>query len=102
MGQKEYSPQEPGLFIDSSVRSLKYVLLHNGNKYAFIPINNSTSIKEYDYFKLIVEKLVHLEHQQEISVDRKMVNFFMGQQSGYTNIRVFSVCATAEKKVNTG
>ena len=60
MGLAEYSynPQEWHLFIDSSVRSLKCVLLHNGNKYASIPIGHSISMREeYDSIKQILEKV---------------------------------------------
>ena len=44
MGLAEYNPQEWRLFIDSSVRSLKCVLLHNGNKYVSISIGHSISM----------------------------------------------------------
>ena len=37
-----------GLFIDSSKRSIKAVLLHKTNAYAPIPIAHSTVIKEED------------------------------------------------------
>ena len=90
MGLAEYNPQEWRLFIDSSVRSLKCVLLHNGNKYASIPIAHSTSMKEeYESIKQILEKLAYHEHQWEICVDLKMVNFLLGQQSGYTKYPCF-------------
>ncbi|KAI6659820.1 hypothetical protein LOD99_10618 [Oopsacas minuta] len=71
--------------IDSSTRSLKCVLLHNGNKYASIPIGHSTSMKEeYESIKLALEKLKYHVHQWVICVDLKMVNFLLGQQSDYT------------------
>ena len=38
LGVNEYKPEEWRLFIDSSKRSLKCVLLHNSNIYAPIPI----------------------------------------------------------------
>ena len=41
MGLPEYNPDEWKLFIDSSKRNLKWVLLHNGNKFACIPIGHS-------------------------------------------------------------
>ena len=64
MNLKEYNSQEWRLFIDSSVGSLKCVLLHNGNKRASISVDHSKSIKEeYDCIKLILKKLVvYLEH----------------------------------------
>jgi hypothetical protein len=45
-GLSEYNPSEWHLFIDSSKRSLKCVLLNNGNKYGSIPIGHSTTVKE--------------------------------------------------------
>ena len=41
-----YALSEWRLFIDSSKRSLKCVLLHNGNKLASIPIGHSVQMKE--------------------------------------------------------
>ena len=42
MGVEKYCADDWRLFIDSSKKSLKCVLLHNGNKYASIPIGHST------------------------------------------------------------
>ena len=41
-----YDPSDWRLFVDSSARSLKAVLLHNGNKYRSIPITHSVHLKE--------------------------------------------------------
>ena len=46
MGVENYSPDDWRLFIDSSKRSLKCVLLHNGNEFGSIPIAHSTKAKE--------------------------------------------------------
>ena len=46
LGFKEYAPDDWRLFIDSSKRSLKCVLLHNGNLYGSIPLAHSTTLKE--------------------------------------------------------
>ncbi|GFU68736.1 uncharacterized protein TNCV_4400141 [Trichonephila clavipes] len=40
-----YEPKEWRLFIDSSKRSLKAVLLHNGNRYASVPVGHSVHLK---------------------------------------------------------
>ncbi|KAK5649680.1 hypothetical protein RI129_000709 [Pyrocoelia pectoralis] len=90
MGLSEYTPDEWRLFIDSSRRSLKCVLLHNGNKYGSIPIGHSTSMKEeYESISLVLKKIKYEEHQWVICVDLKMVNFLLGQQSGYTKYPCF-------------
>ncbi|KAL4709243.1 hypothetical protein ACJJTC_010543 [Scirpophaga incertulas] len=90
MGLPKYSPNDWRLFIDSSKRSLKCVLLHNGNKYGSIPIDHSTQMKEeYDTIALVLKKIKYYEHQWVICVDLKMVNFLLGQQSGYTKYPCF-------------
>ena len=53
-----YKPAEWRLSIDSSKRSLKCFLQHNGNTFAFIPIGYSVQMKEsYDSMKRVVERL---------------------------------------------
>ena len=73
------------LFIDSSYKSLKCVLIHNRNIYGCIPIGHSVTMKEeYGNSKLIVERLKYSDHQWLICVDLKMVKFLLGQHGGYT------------------
>ena len=63
VGLREYKPKELRLFIDSSKRSLKCVLLHNGNKFGSIPIGHSVTLKEkYKNTKLVLDKLKYFEH----------------------------------------
>ena len=47
MGLSEYNPDEWRLFIDSSKLSLRCELLHNGNKFACVPIRHFVIIKEH-------------------------------------------------------
>ena len=90
MGVSPYCCEDWRLFIDSSKASLKIVLLHNGNKFAPVPIGHSTKMKEeYDAIKLVLEKLDYNTHKWLICVDLKMVNFLLGQQSGYTKYPCF-------------
>ena len=90
MGVKNYEPDEWRLFIDSSKRSLKCVLLHNGNKYASVPIGHSIHMKEkYEEIKTVIKLIKYNEHNWIICVDLKMVNFLLGQQSGYTKYPCF-------------
>jgi hypothetical protein len=89
-GLSEYNPSEWRLSINISKRSLKCVLLNNGNKYGSIPIGHSTTMKEeYKAISLVLEKINYQEHQWVICVDLKMVNFLLNQQSGYTNYPCF-------------
>ena len=46
MSLPKYNLDEWRLFIDSSKRSLKCVLLHNGKKFACVPIGHSVIVKE--------------------------------------------------------
>ena len=85
-----YRPEDWRLFIDSSKRSLKCVLLHNGNRFASIPIAHSTKLKEeYDNIKTLLQRTCYEEHQWSICVDLKMMNFLLGQQTGYTKYPCF-------------
>ena len=85
MGLPEYNPDDWRLFIDSSKRSLKCVLLHNGNMFACVPIGHSVVLKEhYQNVKMCLEKLRYSEHNWALCVDFKVVNFLLGQQGGYT------------------
>jgi hypothetical protein len=90
-GLSEFYPSEWYLFIASSKRSLKCVLLNNGNKYCSIPIGHSTRMKEeYKAFSLVLEKINYQEHQWVICEDLKRINFLLGQQSGYSKYPYFS------------
>ena len=90
LGVNEYKPEEWRLFIDSSKRSLKCVLLHNSNMYVPIPIGHSTTLKEkYDAIKTVLQHIKYEHHQWVICVDLKMENFLLGQQSGYTKFPCF-------------
>jgi len=45
LGVTEYDPKGWTLFTASSKRSLNYVLLHNGNPFASIPLGRSTTLR---------------------------------------------------------
>ena len=56
----EYAPDERRLFINSSKRSLKAVFLHNGSKYASMPVGHSVHLKEcYENLELVLNKPSH-------------------------------------------
>ena len=61
MGLSAYRSNDWRLFIDSLKRSLKCVLLHNGNQYGSIPIGHSVTLKEsYENIKVVLERLKYL------------------------------------------
>ena len=90
LGVTRYRTKDWRLFIDSSKRSLKCVLLHNGNEFASVPLAHSTTLKEkYEAVKFVLEKIQYDQHKWLICVDLKMVNFLLGQQSGFTKYPCF-------------
>ena len=90
VGLKSYDSKEWRFFTDSSKRSLKCVLLRNGNKFAAVPIGYSTSLKkQYQNVKLVMDKIAYFDHNWIICVDLHMVNFLLRQQSGYTKLPRF-------------
>ena len=92
MGLLEYNPDEWRLFIDSSKRSLKCVLLHNGNKFASVAIGHSVVVKEhYLNVKMVLQKLRYCKHNWVICIDFKMVKFLLGQAREVHQTFLFSL-----------
>ena len=90
LGIQIYNSNEWRLFIDSSNRSLKCVLLYNGNLYGAVPIGHSVCLREeHEDIKRVIELLQYHKHNWIICVDLKMVCFLLGQQRGYTKYPCF-------------
>ena len=86
----DYNAEEWRLFIDSSKRSLKGVLLNNGNKYASIPVAHSVHLNEtYENLANVFVKINYSEHNWFICGDLKIITLLLGQQSGYTKFSCF-------------
>ena len=78
-------PSEWRLFIDSSLKSLRAVLLHNGNKYPSLPLAHSVHLKEtYENVKTVLNVLKYDQYNWEVIGDFKMIAFLMGMQGGFT------------------
>lgn len=85
-----YDPDEWRLFIDGSVKSLKGVLLHNGNAYPSVPIVYGTDLKEnYDNMKKILMLINYDIHRWVICCDLKIVAILMGLKKGYAKHQCF-------------
>ena len=85
-----YRPTEWRLFIDASKRSLKAVLLSNGNKLASIPIGHSVHMTEtYDNMKLLLRSIKYEDHDWLICGDLKVIAIILGMQGGYTKYPCF-------------
>ena len=94
--KEKYDPSEWRLFIDSFVRSLKAVLLHNGNIKHSIPIAHSVHLNEsYENIKIILEKIQYNDHQWSICGDLKIIGILMGLQQGFTKYSCFLCLWTA-------
>lgn len=90
LGLENYTAKMWRLFMDSSKCSLKAVLLHNGNKYASIPLAHSVHLKEiYENLKTLLEAINYNIHQWTICGDLKIISMILGQQSGYTKYPCF-------------
>ena len=86
----DYVATEWRLFIDSSTRSLKAVVLHNGNIYSSIPIGHSVQIKETrDNMDQLLSALNYHDHGWLICGDLKVVGLVLGLQGGYTKYPCF-------------
>ena len=82
-----YLPNEWRLFIDSSKRNLKCVLLPIVIRNGAMP--HSVTLKErYENVKLVLEYIKYEEHKW-ICVDLKMVCFLLGQRHGCTKYPCF-------------
>ena len=83
-------PKDWCLFIDSSKKSLKCILLHMGNFFGAMPRGHSGHLKEkYEHIKTGLEHLKYEEHKWIICVYLKIVTFLFGLQGGQTKFPCF-------------
>jgi hypothetical protein len=77
-------------FFQKKKRSLKAVLLHNGNNYASLPIGHSVHLKEsYENLELVLTKIGYTAPDGMICGDLKVLCMLLGQQAGYTKYPCF-------------
>ena len=80
----EYDAMEWRIFIDSSCRSLKAVLLYNENNFSSIPIGQSVQMKKtHDGMDYLLSAFNYQE-QKWLICDLKVVGLVLKLQSGYT------------------
>ena len=78
------------LFNDSSSKSLKAVLLHNGNKLPFIPLAHSAHLKrDYSSINLLIEALKYDQYGWEVIGDFKMIALLTGLQGGFIKFQCY-------------
>jgi len=86
----ECNPERWRLFIDSSKVSLKVVLLHNGNRFHFIPLALAAHMKDtYESMKLLLEKIKCDEFKWKLCGDLKVVAPLLTMQLWYTKYCCF-------------
>ena len=86
----KYDPNDWRLFIDSSKKSIKAVLLHIGNILPSVPIAYSTTMKEtFQNLQFMLEKIRYSEHNWLICADLKVIAILTGLQLGYTKYCCF-------------
>ena len=86
----DHNPTQWRLFIDSSTKSFKAVLLYNGNIYPSIPLAYSLQMKEdYENFKQLLIKINYAQFKLYVCGDFKMQGVLLGLQSGYTKYSCF-------------
>ena len=87
-----YINTEWRLFIDSSSRSLKAVLLHNGYKYSSIPIGHSVQMKAtHDSMDQWLSALNYHDHGWLICGDLKVVGLTLGTSGWVHEVSMLSV-----------
>ena len=97
-----HDPKEWHLFIDSSSRNLKCVLLYNGNHYPSIPIGHSAQMKEdYNNVKFVLENINYTRYNWSLCGDFKMIGFLKGLQGGDAKYSCFLFYGTPELLLNT-
>ena len=86
----DHDPTEWWLFIDNSTKSLKAMLLHNGNIYPSIPLAYSLQMEEnYKIVKQLLIKINYAQFKWYVCGDFKMLGFFLGLQGGYIKYSCF-------------
>ena len=80
MDVPQYDPNEWRLFIDSSKKSLKCMLFHNGNLLGAIPIGHSVYLKKkQEHIKVALDLLKYDNYKWVIYADLEMVNYLLWQ-----------------------
>jgi hypothetical protein len=86
----QHDASEWRLFIDSSKRSFKAVLLHNGNKYESLSTRHSVHLKErYENLDSILYKIKYSGHAWTKFGDLNVISMLLGQQGGNTYYPLF-------------
>ncbi|GBM15585.1 hypothetical protein AVEN_95228-1 [Araneus ventricosus] len=83
-------PHKWRLFIDSSITSLKVVLLAIRNDLPSVPVAYSVDMKEtYENISRILDKICYHDYNWKLCADLKVVALLKGLQTGCTKFCCF-------------
>ena len=78
------------LFLNSSKRSLKAVLLQNDNAKPSVPVAHSVHLKEsYRSIEILLNAIKYSNYKWKICGDLKVIGILMGMQGGFTKYCCF-------------
>ena len=82
---EDHIANEWRLFLDCSKRSLKAVLLHNGNTKPSVPVTHSVHLKEsYGSIETLLNAIKYSDYKWKICGDLKVIGILMRMQGGFT------------------
>lgn len=85
-----FNAEDWRLFIDGSSKSLKFILLHNGNKLASIPVAYTRKYKESrSSIERILKAMKYDDYGFLICADFKVICILLGMQGGFTKFPCF-------------
>ena len=98
----DHDPTQWRFFIDSSTKSLKAVLLHNGNIYPSIPLSYSLQMKkDYENVKQLLIKINYAQFKWYVCGDFKLLGFCGVCRVDTQNTLAFCACEIVELMVST-
>ena len=83
--EEDHIANEWRLFLDSSKRSLKAVLLHNGNTKPSVPVAHYVHLKiSYGSIEILVNAIQNSDYKWKICGDLKVIGILMRMQEAFT------------------
>ena len=102
LGVPHHESRDWRLFIDGSKRSLKCVLLHNGNRFALVSLAYSTLLKEkYDSVKYVLEKSLTVNTSGIYVFTLKWLIFYWGNSLDLPSTLAFCACRIVGTDLST-
>lgn len=85
-----YQAKDWRFFVDSSIASLKGVLVHIGNKYPSVPLLYTNQTEEdLEKIEKVLDLLEYSTYKWKLSADMKIVSVLMGLKDGYCRMQCY-------------